>query len=289
MGSARRVAARQASASPDAPTSEQEHEADHPGVREHLDVEVLDAPLAPFRREREVDDVREALARVGDVRLEDLRARGALPADADDRVVLRDPQPDVGEHRALRVGLDTDRRVRRRERRRTAGSPSSASPRTATTPPLTTPTTADECERLAAAGPEPTAGAEGERDGAEREAGCRRDRAREDQPDRRRRSGRRRRAACTACVSDRAIPTLPRRASAERRQRREVVVTEKRRLPPARAPRAEDVDARRTGAARPRPPRRTRGRAAPRTIVRSRALGARAAGPRTRAARTRRT
>ncbi|MBM2821686.1 MAG: hypothetical protein HW413_432 [Thermoleophilia bacterium] len=91
--------------------SEQQQESDHTGVGEHLDVEVLDAPLATFRREREIDDVRKALARVGDVRLEDLRAGGALPADADDRVVLPDPQPDVGEHGPLRVRLDADGRL----------------------------------------------------------------------------------------------------------------------------------------------------------------------------------
>ena len=91
--------------------SEQQEESDHTGVGEHLDVEVLDAPLATFRREREVDDIGKALARVGDVRLEDLRPRGALPADADDRVVLPDPQPDVGEHGPLRVRLDADGRL----------------------------------------------------------------------------------------------------------------------------------------------------------------------------------
>ena len=35
-----------------------------------------------------------------------LLARGALPADADDRVVLPDPDADVGEHGPLRVRLD---------------------------------------------------------------------------------------------------------------------------------------------------------------------------------------
>ena len=57
---------------PGRPDEEEQREPDHSCVREHLDVEVLDAPLAPFRREREIDDVGEALARVRDVRLEDL-------------------------------------------------------------------------------------------------------------------------------------------------------------------------------------------------------------------------
>ena len=70
---------------------EQEHQPDHTGVGKHLDVEVLDAPLATFSRECEVDDIREPLARVRDVGLEHVWPRRALPANAQDRVVLPDP------------------------------------------------------------------------------------------------------------------------------------------------------------------------------------------------------
>ena len=85
---------------------QQEHEADQARVGEDLDVQVLDAPFASLGGERLVDDVGKAPACVGEVRLEDLGARGALPADPEDRVVLPDADPDVREHRPLRVRLD---------------------------------------------------------------------------------------------------------------------------------------------------------------------------------------
>ena len=105
QGVGARAAARQASTSPAPPTTRSRASPIDAGVGEHLDVEVLDAPLAALRGEREVDDVREPLARIVDVRLEDLGTRRALPADPEDRAVLEDPQADVGEHRALRVRL----------------------------------------------------------------------------------------------------------------------------------------------------------------------------------------
>src|SRR5687768_14368221 len=70
---------------------EEKDEPDRPRVRQHLDVEVLDAPFAPRRRERLVDHVGELLARVGEVLLEHLGPGRALPPDAQDRVVLPDP------------------------------------------------------------------------------------------------------------------------------------------------------------------------------------------------------
>ena len=148
QGVGARAAARHASCEPRGADEQEQRESDHAGVGEHLDVEVLDAPQRSSRREREVD-VREAAARVVDVRLEDLRPRRALPADAHDRVVLEDPQPDVGEHRALRVRLHADGGSSP-ERRGSAGSPRARRREPLSPLPATTATTATSAR---AAGP----------------------------------------------------------------------------------------------------------------------------------------
>ena len=208
-GGARRRAPRERE--PRRADEEQQREPDHACVREHLDVEVLDAPLAPFGREREVVDVREARARVVDVRLEHLRPRRALPADADDRVVLCDPQPDVGEHRALRVRLDADRRLVAAdaeeaqevlERVSAHGRHAAGDDRD----------DRDERERLSSARPEAPTRRDPERDDAEREPSGRGDRPGEDRARGRRRRARRRRA--TARVSRAVRATIAAAASA---------------------------------------------------------------------------
>ena len=222
---------------------QQEREPDHAGVREHLDVEVLDAPFAILRREREVDDVGEARARVVDVRLEHLRARRALPADAEHRVVLR---RSAGRCRRAPFAASTSRRRpagRLRARRGSGGSPRARRRAPLSTPPATTATTRDERERLAAARA---------RSGVARRSRGRPRRARDRRPPRPIRRGRgrgrplrarRRRARSPGARAARARSRAAARARANGGERGEVVVAEEGRLPPAGVPRSEDVDA----------------------------------------------
>ena len=109
------------------------------------------------------------------------------------------------------------------------------------TPTATTATTRNERERLAFAWPESPAGCEPQRDAAEREATCRRDRAGNDEAENTGHQGDRKERARRRLPSARD-DSRRRESEGERRERREVVMAEERRLPPAGVPRAEDVD-----------------------------------------------